>query len=324
MKAQTKNVIFFCTTIIFVLIATSAFTMPAAPVGHWRTGAGNPLGGIDFVDATNNFLGTDNTNNVGLRLGTFGIDRFFIQDNIAPTAGFIGIGNNFLTPQSLLHLNGTTGEVFRTDAPTLNPTFWRMLRGGNEMGVLFNNAANNNFLIQASQPNSSMLFRTGGPIRRMTITQDNITGQTRVGIGALVSNPQTFLHVGRDAFTTAGFRTWMNVGTYYGIGDDNMYVGLRDISPDRRDAIINWGNNPTGFPAIADRLRFVFTASTGLGAPASGFDGLEIARMVSDATTGKMGIGDFFTAGIDPQEKLHVLGADGFIRTDVLTTPPVI
>ncbi|MDD3740292.1 MAG: tail fiber domain-containing protein, partial [Bacteroidales bacterium] len=50
------------------------------------------------------------------------------------------------------------------------------------------------------------------------------------------------------------------------------------------------------------------TANAFVGLPASGEDGLEIARMVSDGTHGFMGIGDFFTENDEPTETLDVKG----------------
>ncbi len=66
--------------------------------------------------------------------------------------GFVGIGQGFLAPLSLLHVDGTnnlTGEVFRTDCPigsAADPiTRWRMFRTGTERGTLWNPWADVNF-----------------------------------------------------------------------------------------------------------------------------------------------------------------------------------
>lgn len=120
------------------------------------------------------------------------------------------------------------------------------------------------------------------------------------------------LHIGGDGQENSGYREWMNIGTFYNSEDqlmDNMYVGLYDTDNiDVNDAVINWGNNPTTQPGDADRLRFIFTAYPDLGLPASEDEGLEIARMISNGTTGRMGIGDFFSLGDDPSHTLDVLG----------------
>lgn len=57
-----------------------------------------------------------------------------------------------------------------------------------------------------------------------------------------------------------------------------MYIGLREIDTDKNEAIINFGNNPSGNSGNGDMLRFVFTAAPGNGL-ASTNDGFEIADM---------------------------------------------
>jgi len=128
-----------------------------------------------------------------------------------------------------------------------------------------------------------------------------------VGIG--VQHPLSMLHIGE--FSTGGWRDWMDIGTYYALLNDNMYVGiLNQPAEDVIDAVINWGNNPTQTSG-GDRLRFIFTAwEDSPGQPtATEYEGLEIARMISpDGNIGRMGIGDFNTLGTDPTHTLDVLG----------------
>lgn len=96
------------TFFILLMLMLLIFNAKAQPFGHWRT-VGNPAAGIDAVGPGTNLLGTDGTNNFSIQLGTFGISRIFLQNNTGPTAGFVGIGNNFLTPLSRLHLSGDGG-----------------------------------------------------------------------------------------------------------------------------------------------------------------------------------------------------------------------
>lgn len=81
----------------------------------------------------------------------------------------VGIGVFTASPLSALHVNSnlltvtpafTQGEVFRTDCPAANSTFWRMLRGGTSYGVLFNNTGSNDFQIQS--PAGSLLLNSAG------------------------------------------------------------------------------------------------------------------------------------------------------------------
>ena len=94
----------------------------------------------------------------------------FTGNGAIPQAA-LHVNSNFLTPPDGAFFY-PQGNVFTTDCPAGNTTAWRMLKGGTEMGVLFNGAANNNLHIQASEPNSSMIFNTGGANERMRITSD--------------------------------------------------------------------------------------------------------------------------------------------------------
>ena len=250
-----------------------------------------------------------------------------------PTVGAIGIGqfpNGTILP-SALTINGglmpiTTGEVFRTDAPGGVNTFWRLLRGGQEKGVLFNNFVNNDFQIQATQPTAKILLNTGGPTpgtirERIRISQGlgfgGITNVTRVGISYGAANtpigiPRAILHLGDDFNIAGSVRNWVDVGTLSALNSDHVYFGLKDegvLFSDRMDAVINWGNNViTSFPNAfgPDNLRFIFTQrlNVGSGDPREEQNGLEIARMTPvGASTllapnfGMMGIGDFSPTG---------------------------
>lgn len=169
-----------------------------------------------------------------------------------------------------------------------------------------------------STNNQFLDFRTNG-INRMTILgADNLLNSPQfatekagnVGIGT--HHPLTLLHLGGEGSSVGGWRDWMDIGTYYASrgGYDNMYVGLRKISLDKHEAIINFGNNPSINPGNGDLLRFVFTAATGNGR-ASTNDGFELARMwVDGQDNGRMGIGDFFTAGIQPQNSLEIMASE--------------
>jgi len=244
--------------------------------------------------------------------------------------GFVAIGQNFNNPLSLLSVDGSddnTGEVFRTNTSAGLNTFWRMNVNNNEMGNIFSRVDapeaidNDNLGIQASENDITfhtqpLLTPDGIGRERMRIAgiERSFEGDTveagNVGIGN--KNPLSMLHIGdsNEQLTIGGHRGWMEVGTFYGEHTDNMYVGLLDIpnQNDRADAIINWGNNPSTQPNLVDHLRFIFTAYDFSGFPADEYYGLEVARMVSDGTDGRMGIGDFNTLGEEPSHTLDILG----------------
>ncbi len=87
-----------------------------------------------------------------------------------------------------------------------------------------------------------------------------------------------------------GYRDWMRYGITFTHNKDFMYVGPKKNG---------------------DLLRFVFTAAPGNGL-ASTNDGFELARMwVDGQDNGRMGIGDFFTAGTQPQNTLEIMASQG-------------
>jgi hypothetical protein len=134
------------------------------------------------------------------------------------------------------------------------------------------------------------------------------------------------MHLGYDvpAGQIGGWRNWMDIGTIYVAGSDNMYVGLRQQSnnstgnpamvtgeapTDKQDAIINWGDNSgSSSPFAPDNMKFVFTAPPSTGEPfASSNDGREIMRLTG---TGNVGIGPVFTNAAQPQSQLHIHNAN--------------
>ncbi|MEA3447383.1 MAG: tail fiber domain-containing protein, partial [Bacteroidota bacterium] len=260
--------------------------------------------------------------------------RMLIRGEAGTTQGFVGIGQDFNDPQSLLHIDASldlTGEVFRTNTRN-NNTFWRMDVTHNERGNVFSmvNAPeaidNDNFGIQASE--NDITFHTQplasngiGEERMRIVGVDRPFGSVPYtveagNVGIITHNPLSRLHIGGDVVDWAigGYREWMDIGTLYHSyeddGWDNMYVGLQRHADNQHDAIINWGNDPSMNQAWGDRLRFVFTANENIVPPVTASDslGLEIARMVSDGNDGRMGIGDFLTINEDPTHTLDVKG----------------
>ncbi len=241
--------------------------------------------------------------------------------------GFVAIGQDFSNPLSLLNIDGTndnTGEVFKTNTLNGLNTFWRMWRADKPIGNVFSRANGesidrDNFSIQATA--KDITFHTqpldvnndgiGEERMRIVGVEHDFAGVTvnpgNVGIGT--KYPYSKLHIGEKLHWNSGWRDWMDIGTLYADNTrDNMYVGLKNDGLDKNDAIINWGNNPTTQANSADRLRFIFTSYPTLNLAASAQEGLEIARMVSDGTTGRMGIGDFYTINEDPTQVLDVIG----------------
>ncbi|MGC9332342.1 MAG: hypothetical protein ACP5DZ_10780 [Bacteroidales bacterium] len=66
--------------------------------------------------------------------------RMLIRGEACPTQGFVGIGQDFNNPHSLLSVDGTndnTGEVFRTNSPETLTNAWRIFTGNTEKARLY-------------------------------------------------------------------------------------------------------------------------------------------------------------------------------------------
>ena len=100
---------------------------------------------------------------------------------------------------------------------------------------------------------------------------------------------------------------------------DMMYVGMMGGEDDRSDAIISWSDNVEDQPNFGpDRLRFIFTNEPPATPimTAQELHGLELARIIPDpnGNEGYFGIGDWNTAGVEPDERLDVLDRTVRIR----------
>jgi len=171
-------------------------------------------------------------------------------------------------------------------------------------------------------------------LRRMRLTQaltsqtvNGYTGLTltgHLGVGgfnSLPGNPPplTLLHLDNGGTEVAGYRPWMRTGTSMTEASEWMYVGFKREATDRLDAVINWADNREGFGGGQigpDALRMVFTSPRTTTSVSGSVNGLEIARLIPavSGNEGYFGIGDYFTAGLQPTERLDVLNGKVRIR----------
>lgn len=147
------------------------------------------------------------------------------------SVNLIGIGT-FGSPtavHSALHINGdalqtATGEVFRTNAPADSITYWRMLRGNNQIGYIWNDTANNHFNIQSHQTSGRINFYNspvtpGTGILRMTILPSGY-------VGINTANPTDPLDVAGIINTSHEYRIRGCVALSLGYpGSTNVFVG---------------------------------------------------------------------------------------------------
>lgn len=204
--------------------------------------------------------------------------------------------------------NGTPGPT-TTDVTTLSRSSW--YRGGN-LGP------NTTVSVQGPQNIFGTFWNSGiytytNSIFRMVLNgnkSDIIIGGPLVNttgfLGLGTQTPFAPLHIGEDlpaAGQGGGYRPWMTLGTLTMFGSDNVYVGLKDEGPDRKDAIFNWGDNPTGTTG-SDNLRFIFTSPQTQSGPGNGANGVEIMHLQS--SNQHVGIGPSFTNTSIPNARLEV------------------
>ncbi len=169
-------------------------------------------------------------------------------------------------------------------------------------------------------------------IRRMTLSPtllgQNVNVYTgldlsgHLGIGNFTNlpggpPPLTMIHLDNLGNQVAGYRPWMHTGVGMSDASEWMYVGMKREAADRRDAVINWSDNRElsgGGQFGPDALRMIFTSIPTTTSVSGSVNGLEIARLIPAVSgdEGFFGIGDYFTAGLQPTERLDVL--DGNVR----------
>lgn len=93
---------------------------------NWRLGGNVDFLGANGLISNSNYYGA--LENSGVRMGTGGQSRIYMSGLIDPNPGYIGLGTNFLTPQSLFHINGVgnTGNLFQTTGSDIVMNRWVM------------------------------------------------------------------------------------------------------------------------------------------------------------------------------------------------------
>jgi hypothetical protein len=177
-------------------------------------------------------------------------------------------------------------------------------------------------------------FLTGN-VQRMTIL-GTASGATTGFVGIRTNNPQSQLHIGDNLPPGGGgWRNWMKTGTFICETSDNVYIGLKDEGGfNLKDAVINWGDDPSGSPG-PDNFRFIFTASPALGGIAGGTNGLEALRITPFSINqlymgigGVPGVNPYSGGSVNPSNVLEInspalsvlAGTSGLRFTDLKST----
>lgn len=305
MKKQLQKIIIVCLLSIPVIANAQFGIIPGGVVGR--------------TNAAIQKIGVGNFPNNASVQAKLHVSQFLLANNPATNGLLFRTDGNSNVVNKWQMFTGTTvanatqkGVLFTTPDNSQLGTATQM------NGLIMINQAFNHFNVQSTL--GDLVLRAHGfnlrapntPLNTpqaevMRVTRTNYTpnaiDEGRVSIsrqsnGGEIVFPLAMLHIGvplninnfNNPLGGLGWRPWMDVGTYYSQGTDNMYVGLKNISAGGTEAIINWGNNPSNNLNQGDRLKFIFTAAPSNG-NASTANGLEISRMWSDGTEGRTGFG---------------------------------
>jgi hypothetical protein len=196
------------------------------------------------------------------------------------------------------------------------------------------NAANNFPLVVKHELNQPIEFYTDNALRMrltQTLTAQIVNGYTNrnlsghLGVGlfttGLVNRPFTLLHLDSAGTQDSGYRPWMKVGMALTRESDLSYFGLKPEGNDRNHAVIAWSDNTPGVHG-PDLLKFIFLRNNVGSTTAASLNGLEAARFLPDVSGNQsfFGVGDWFTAALDPTERVDLL--DGRLRIRQLPDDP--
>ncbi|MFZ1617312.1 MAG: tail fiber domain-containing protein [Flavobacteriales bacterium] len=267
---------------------------------------------------------------------TDGIGRTYLSPNsfapVPPSTFAVGTAptTGFALDVHGEQMNPPLGNVFKTNGPDDKDTYWRMFRGGKEYGNIFNLTTKNDWNLNATA--GYMKFHTNS-LERMRLSP-TLTGQTINGYPGLdlsgylcigtysgaanaVEQAYTLLHLNEYGVSPGGYRPWMRVGMMATRGSDMSYFGIRsDASGASQNTVVAWCDNPLG-EISADALQFVFSAHpTGGTGIAGTLSGLEAGRFISavGGNEAYFGLGDYYSAGTNPGQRLDVLTGKVRIR----------
>lgn len=185
-----------------------------------------------------------------MRFQTGGATRMYIRESNLANPGFVGIGLNYTSPASLLHVNGTqnnTGLLFGTSGLTTLDNIWRMHTGpspgnGTERFRMMIPKDSVNIHFNMVDVDGNMQFQTGS-VTRLFIQQGmpspsyGVNTSGFIGIGTNI--PASPLHiVGKEALNSiGGWRRAITIsqGSIAFVNDDNtspaFFMAYQSIAP---------------------------------------------------------------------------------------------
>ncbi|MCL4283365.1 MAG: tail fiber domain-containing protein [Flavobacteriales bacterium] len=192
----------------------------------------------------------------------------------------------------------------------------------------WNNNAVNNFPLRIRHDRNQPIQWFTNSIQRMRLMQ-TVTGVTintytnqdlsgNLGIGAFTSGnvprPFSLLHLDNGGTQFSGYRPWFRPGMTITNGSDLAWIGLKNEGYDINHLTLAWADNT--LQDGPDLFKVVFLAKPGTTGTAGTLNGLETMRIqpAIGGTESFLGIGDWFTAGANPTERLDLLNGRARIR----------
>ncbi len=177
--------------------------------------------------------------------------------------------------------------------------------------------------------NQPMQWRTNNTLRMRlletlpgqvigTYANEDLSGNLGIGLFNTfnVTRPFSLLHLDNGGNQFSGYRPWYRPGMTITNGSDMGWLGLKNEGGDNNHLTLAWADNTT--VDGPDLFKVIFLANPNSTGTAGTLDGLETMRILPAGTGMEsfFGVGDFFTAGANPTERLHV--HDGTLRIDSL------
>lgn len=143
---------------------------------------------------------------------------------------------------------------------------------------------------------------------------ENLSGNVGIGVfgNGLVSRPFSLLHLDNGGTQFSGYRPWFRPGMTITNDSDLAWIGMKNEGFDINHLTLAWADNTA--TQLLDVFKVIFLANPSTTGTAGTLNGLETMR-IQPALSGLqsyLGIGDWFTAGVTPNERLDLL--DGRVK----------
>ena len=136
-----------------------------------------------------------------------------------------------------------------------------------------------------------------------------------------IKRPYSMLHLDDNGYSWFAYRPWMRAGMLITQSSDQCYFGLKYEGGASTSTVLSWSDNNIGDTG-PDALRIIFVGPSNGSDTAASTDGLEAARFLAAASGNQsfFGLGDWKTAGVNPNQRLDLL--NGRLRIRQLPNEP--